>query len=115
VTPDDAMTRMVERKGLDTWATRAAEVEAIGTAVIEAARELYDLSLAGADLGDDIWLETQGRMFDLVQRLPVALVPASLLENRAAEVSRISSQAGVATFVNCAIDGGRGCGCEGRS
>lgn len=98
MTADDAMARMVERTGLAVWANRAAEVASVGDAVLDAARELYDLSLAGADLDSDIWLQTQGRLFDLVRQLPIDLVPASLLANRAAEVERVSSQAGVASF-----------------
>lgn len=98
---EDAMSRMVQRTGIAVWESRAAHVEAIGTAVINTARELYGLSLAGADHDSDIWIETQGRMFDLVQQLPIDLVPAALMENRVAEVAyRSSSQAGLASVAD---------------
>jgi len=58
-----AMTKAIEQVGLDIGRDHSA--------VVKAARDLRNLSLAGVDPDSDVWHVTRERLFDAVDRLPV--------------------------------------------
>ena len=59
----DVLHRAIEQVGLDIGRDH--------TSVVQAARALRSLSLAGVDPDSDVWHVTQERLFDAVDRLPV--------------------------------------------
>jgi hypothetical protein len=84
---DDAMTRAIEKVGLDIYRDRDA--------VVQAAKDLRRIELAGVDQGSDVWVDAMQRQRDAVDRLPIVWdIPGALVENRRAEVQRLVREHG---------------------